>query len=360
MRRYGRWRTALRCPMKHIRPLVLAAAVPLTAGCAVGVVVNGAKQPLVIAEQGDFYVGGRVVASPATSSSGEGDPNPGNVVINQMYVQYQIPAKREYKLPVIMVHGSWHTGKTYGSTPDGREGWGTYFVRKGFATYIVDDVNRGRSSYDMTPMNEVRLGMAPKEKLPPISQRSNESAWKTFRIGPSVGVPHPNTQFPKEAAEQYFAQLTDQYRYPDENTKRVAALVALLDKIGPVILMVHSSSGPVGWEATLARLQLVKGVVSVEPILLNTFKDFKALTPVPVTVIRGDFDPPQVISQAKEFIAGLHSAGGSGTFMHLPGMGITGNSHMLMMERNNLQIADLIINWIDRNVAGVKAGGAGR
>jgi hypothetical protein len=80
------------------------------------------QKPLVIAAQGDFYVGGQIVFSPATSSSGEGDPNPGHVVVDQVYVQYQVPEKGKYRLPLILAHGSWHTGKTYGSTPDGREG----------------------------------------------------------------------------------------------------------------------------------------------------------------------------------------------------------------------------------------------
>jgi len=35
--------------------------------------------------------------------------------------------------------------------------------------------------------------------------------------------------------------------------------------------------------------------------------------------------------------------------MHLPKMGIKGNSHMLMQDRNNLQLADLVLQWIDRH-----------
>jgi pimeloyl-ACP methyl ester carboxylesterase len=312
------------------------------------------RRPLAIAEQGEFYVGGVVVFSPATSSSGEGDPNSGHVVIDQVYVQYQIPARRAYRLPVILVHGSWHTGKTYGSTPDGREGWGTYFVRKGFATYIVDDVNRGRSSYDMTALNLVRLGLAPPDALPPVSQRTKESAWTTFRMGPAPGVPYPTSQFPAGAAEQYFAQLTDQYRAPVESDKRVAGLVALLDEVGPAIVVTHSSTGPIGWRAALARPGLVQGIVSVEPIALSTFTGFAALASVPVAIIRGDFDTPAAVAEARTFVANLRATGGGATFMSLPELGITGNGHMMMMERNNLELADLVIDWIARNVTGVR------
>jgi pimeloyl-ACP methyl ester carboxylesterase len=341
-------------PLVVIAALALGASHPGTAAEAAG---KKARAPLVIAEQGDFYVGGQVVFSPATSSSGENDPNPGHVVIDQMYVQYQVPAARKYRLPVVMVHGSWHTGKTYGSTPDGREGWGTYFVRKGFSTYIVDDPNRGRSSYDMTAMNLVRLGMAPPSALPPILQRTNEAAWTGFRIGPAPGVGHEGGQFPVEAADQYFAQLTDNYRAPEENAKITAALIALLDRIGPAIVMTHSQSGPFGWGAALARPALVKGIVSVEPISLPAFTRFAELARVPVTIIRADFDSATAVTQAQTFVDNLSAAGGRASFIRLPEFGITGNSHMMMLERNNLEIADLVIRWIERNVRGVRSTG---
>lgn len=316
---------------------------------------SGGRRPLVIREQGDFYVGGEIVFSPANSSSGENDPNPGHVVINQMYVQYQIPAKQRYRLPVIMVHGSWHTGKTYGSTPDGREGWGTYFVRRGFGTYIVDDPNRGRSSYDMTNINLVRLGLAPIDSLPRILQRTNEQAWTGFRIGPALGELNPNGQFPLDAADQYFAQLTDNYRGVPENEKITRALIALVDSIGPAVILTHSQSGPFGWLAAIARPDLVKGVLSVEPISSWTPIDFAALARTPIAIVRGDFDTPQAVATAQAFIDSAAAAGGTASLIRLPEVGIRGNSHMMMLERNNLEIADLIIEWIERNVRGVRA-----
>ena len=36
--------------------------------------------------------------------------------------------------------------------------------------------------------------------------------------------------------------------------------------------------------------------------------------------------------------------------MYLPALGIKGNSHMLMQDRNSLDLADLLLNWIDRHV----------
>ena len=311
----------------------------------------GGPGPLAIAEQGDFYVGGRIVTVPATSSSGENDPNPGQVTVDQMYVQYQVPVDRLFALPVVMVHGSWHTGKTYGTTPDGREGWSTYFLRKGFPVYVVDDVNRGRSGYDMARLNEVRLGSKNESDVPPISRRTNEAAWTGFRIGPKPGVVHGGGQFPLESADQYFAQLTYNYRAVVEDQKIVDGLVALLDRIGPAVLLTHSQSGPFEWRTAAARPTFVKGIVAVEPIRVETFADFKGLSRVPVLLVRGDFEEASADAVPQQFVKRLTAAGGHRTFVRLPQAGIRGNSHMMKMERNNVQVAELIIDWIEASVA---------
>src|SRR5207248_7949437 len=80
---------------------------------------------------------------------------PNQITIGQMYVQFQIPARRKPNVPpVIMVHGSTHTGACLESTPDGREGWEPYFVRNGISTYVVDQAGRGRSGFDESVIHE--------------------------------------------------------------------------------------------------------------------------------------------------------------------------------------------------------------
>lgn len=100
-------------------------------------------KPLLLKEQGSFYAGGEIVTIPSRVASGT--PQPGQISINHVYAQYQIPLKQKYRYPVIMVHGGGHTGKTYETTPDGREGWYTSLTRRGFASYVMDDPNRGRA-----------------------------------------------------------------------------------------------------------------------------------------------------------------------------------------------------------------------
>ena len=117
-------------------------------------------KPLVIEDQGSFFIGGvpkvtnyATVPPPNTPAAAANTPN--QITIGQMYVQFQIPARKKPKMPpVIMVHGSSHTGACLESTPDGREGWAPYFVRHGISTYVVDQAGRGRSGFDESVIHE--------------------------------------------------------------------------------------------------------------------------------------------------------------------------------------------------------------
>ena len=114
------------------------------------------KKPLVIEDQGSFFIGGVAKVTPyATVPPPNQTMAPNQITIGQMYVQFQIPAtKKANQPPVIMVHGSSHTAACLESTPDGREGWAPYFVRNGISTYIVDQAGRGRSGFDESVIHE--------------------------------------------------------------------------------------------------------------------------------------------------------------------------------------------------------------
>ena len=118
--------------------------------------------PLHIQDQGSFYIGGvpKVTNYAASATPATNGTAANQIMIGQMYVQFQIPEgwspdqTREGKWPVIMVHGSTHTGACLESTPDGREGWEPYFVRHGFPVYVVDQAGRGRSGFDESMIHE--------------------------------------------------------------------------------------------------------------------------------------------------------------------------------------------------------------
>src|SRR5262245_42352375 len=155
---------------------------------------KAALPPLVLAEQGSFFVNAQTIET--RFPSGNGTPAAGHISSKGMYVQYQIPRDRNVSAyPVVMVHGSSHTAKTYEDTPDGRMGWAEYFVRRGIPTYVVDHAGRARSGFDPTPTNQARL-----EKnagsVPSFALFTNENAWTTFRIGPTAFTAYPTTKFP--------------------------------------------------------------------------------------------------------------------------------------------------------------------
>ena len=131
-----------------MKKVLLVAAAAALAGCA--------QAPIALKDMGSFHVGGRemtVSGKPVkevTFAPGgvpaKVDPN-GIYQVEQMYVQYFIPQNERGTLPLLMWHGGGLTGVTYETTPDGREGWLNYFIKKGWAVYNSDAVERGRAGW---------------------------------------------------------------------------------------------------------------------------------------------------------------------------------------------------------------------
>ncbi len=335
----------------------IIAALLLTTGTGMAASIGG---KLELEDYGSFFVNGRSYKTNHPGSSlVTGRAPPGSITINQMYVQYRIPAGRK-NVPVVMVHGSGHTGMTYETTPDGREGWATYFLRKSFPVYVVDHAGRGRSGFNPTPINAVADKAAEPAALPTLFLGTIERSWPNFRFGPEYPKTFPNVQFPMEAMDQYLAQLVPNAETTLEGGGRntVSALIALLDKIGPAVIMVHSQSGVYGLEVARQRPHLVKALVSVEGGC-ETVSAKDIATPfvkVPFVSVWGDnskgawgVNGDKRREGCVQAVNMINSGGGRATFMLLPEMGIPGNSHMMMMDRNNLQVADMIQKWIMEN-----------
>lgn len=318
---------------------------------------------LVLEREGSFFVNGKPVRSQYPGASlVTGPAAPGVITVNQMYVQYRVPAGAS-AVPLVLVHGSNHTGVTYETTPDGREGWYTYFVRRGYPVYVVDQAGRGRSGFDPTRINEVRDAPGAKPStLPTLLLGTRERAWQNFRLGPTDGKPFPNLQFPVDALDSYLSQLVPNTETALDGGGRntVDALAALLDRIGPAVVMVHSQSGVYGIDLVKQRPKLVRALISIEGGCENlNAADAKAyFTAVPFVSVWGDNSVGakntvngdkrrDACAQASQFI---RAAGGRGSVLMLPDMGMRGNSHMLMMDRNNIEIADVLQKWIADNV----------
>ncbi len=158
---------------------MLAFAVLSAAGVAIA-------DSLVLKSQGSFFVGGRTISTNALTGTSTGflntATNTGSITVDQMYVQYQVPEGGDKHVPVVMVHGCCLSAKSYETTPDGRMGWNEYFLRKGRAVYLPDQVSRARSGFDATIYNEIRLGKRPASDMPAIRTASHEIAWTLFRF----------------------------------------------------------------------------------------------------------------------------------------------------------------------------------
>src|ERR1700694_1553810 len=99
---------------------------------------DGGQASLVIAKQGSFMAGGTVLTG-ANGDTFHGD---------HLYAQYQIPPNTR-RLPLVMWHGGGQFAKTWESTPDGREGYQSIFLRRGWSVYIIDQPRRGRAGRSM-------------------------------------------------------------------------------------------------------------------------------------------------------------------------------------------------------------------
>jgi hypothetical protein len=346
------------CSDGHWRGALAAFSMLLAAGGST--MAGSLGGPLELEDEGSFFVNGETATSSHPGTPGVGPSVPGTITVNQMYVQYRIP-RRVGGPAIVMVHGSGHTGATYETTPDGREGWATYFARKGLPVYVVDHSGRGRSGFNPTVINRARTESNP-ALLPDIPIAPRERAWYFFRIGATYPTAYPGTQFPIEAFEQYTAQLVPnaEATLSGGGANTVRALGALLDKIGPAVVMVHSQSGAYGMDLVRVRAAKVLGLINVEgncaPVKPEEVTGIFAK--VPLLSVWGDYSAGAVGPNGDErrngcvaTVAAIKSAGGTARVLLLPEAGQKGNSHMMMMDKNNLAVADLIIAWIGESVA---------
>ncbi|ANQ25155.1 hypothetical protein BA894_01235 [Vibrio natriegens] len=354
--------------LKHSRNIILASmliSMPTLAQTIDD--INIPEQPLVLKNRGSFMVGGELVKREASQLStifGKPLDFDGHITVNQMYVEFMVPEK-ETGVPVVMLHGATLSGKTYDTTPDGRMGWYEYFVRQGHPVYVPDQVSRGRSGFDPSLYNDVRNGKKPATELPNLFQQSDEVNWTIFRIGSAVGKPFPDTKFPVESLSELSKQAIPDYNAsmpkPNPNFYTMAALGRQLDG---AVLMGHSETGALPIQAALVDPKGAKGLILVEPGLCYskslTDNEVKTLSKIPTLVVFGDhlelvtqmhgFQWKTAYDDCLNFIDRVNKAGGNAQMLYPPSLGIHGNSHMIMQDTNNLQIADLILDWIQNNL----------
>ena len=351
--------------------ILVGAALAAVFGAAVSPTAQALKDvqtpdtPLVLKAQGSFFVGGEKVEQ-TRSEAGDLAPG-GHIAVNQMYVRYMVPQADDGNIPVVMVHGATLTGKSWETTPDGRMGWDEYFVRKGHPVYVPDQVGRGRSGFNQAVFNNVRAGATPPANQPVWLRFSDESVWPNFRFGSTAGQPFSDSQFPVTAVDELAKQGVPDVSFGGVPTPNptLKALADLAGELNGAVLMGHSQSGSFPLESALLNPAAAKALVLVEPgscPARYTPEQIATLAKVPILVVFGDHrDTPTGLptlptwqarfEMCQTLIGRIKSAGGQAEMLAPPERGIRGNSHMIMQDRNNLQIADLILQWIDARVA---------
>lgn len=313
-------------------------------------------QPLHLLSFGSYFAGGRKVTVAGEPSRAirfsaqaalEHDPN-GTYWVEQAYVQHFTPGETAGRRPLVLVHGGCLTGAMWETTPDGRPGWMDRFLRAGFPVHVVDGVERGRAGWCALP------GIWPET---PIA-RSAEEMWTLYRLGAAEGfasrAAFPGQRHPVHVLDKLVQQHVP--RWFSTIPAAVDALVAVLERTGPAVLVSHSNGGLIAFEAAWRRPDLVAGVVSVEP---SGFPDRPApasLAAIPFLFMMGDYldETPlwRGLSGAMATLAGrLRQHGASVTDWRLPALGITGNSHLPMMDDNSDELAARVIAWLDTSVA---------
>ncbi|HEV7768497.1 MAG TPA: alpha/beta fold hydrolase [Thermoanaerobaculia bacterium] len=352
--------------------IALALVAIVSSACVTGA-GTGPSKPLVIQEQGSFAVGGTVMTAPGTfdpirqgAYNPAGPDSAGQTLHgDHAYVSYQVPVNAR-KLPLVFWHGHGQSAKTWETTPDGREGFQTIFLRRRFPVYVLDQPRRGRAARSTQSMN--------------IPATPDEQLWfGIFRLGVWPDF-FPGVQFSRdpEALNQFFRSMVPNTG-PYDVQVNFAAVSSLFTRIGPGILVTHSQSGTLGWR-TAAKSANVRAIVSYEPggdfifpegespsvpFGGRSFKppevpmaELMPLTKIPIVIYYGDNIPESptdtpgpeqwrvFLHVAKSWRDAVNRHGGDVTVVHLPALGIRGNTHFPMSDRNNVQIADHLSQYL--------------
>jgi pimeloyl-ACP methyl ester carboxylesterase len=343
-----------------------------------------------------FFVGGAYAGPPDV-----------RVMQGQMFVETLTPDRVEHPYPLVLIHGAGQTAVNWMTTPDGRQGWAPWFADHRWKVCVVDQPARGRSAWQPGLNGALQpLPVSTIEEL--FTAPENGNRWPQAKL---------HTQWPggvrkghagDPVFDQFYASQVPFLGNPESEALMQAAGAALLDRIGPAILLTHSQAGLFGWLIVDARPELVKAIVALEPAG-PPYKDalFQSGTDRAwgLTSLKLTYDPPVTPDAPLEFEqqtepdapdltpcwfqkgmqrrltnlaeipvlvvsaeASYHAmydhctaryllrAGVPSEFLRLEDHGLRGNGHMMMLESNGLAIAALLDGWLTATVGSTSGG----
>ena len=330
------------------------------------------RQPIVLQQMGSFMVGGTVVTTPGAFNPLSPTPAGQTLSGDHTYVQFEIPQGDVKRNAMLMwgalVKTDWET------TPDGREGFEQLFLRQKWPVYLADGPRSGEAA-------RTTVGAT-------ITPTAGEQGFFIqFRLGLcSAGSPpvqcnlYPGSKFPPgPAALDQFNRWLTQSVGPGSTTLSVSDLLAIVNKIGPTVLVTHSASSLSGYEAAMQNPD-IKGIIGLEltgvpcpsnnpfPPVVGNFGTtactpvdptlFKNLAKIPILLEFGDNIPSHPSTYFGldfwyrehaidlEFKNAINALGGHVTLLELTQKGITGNTHFAFTDLNNAEVAGLIQQYL--------------
>ncbi|KAK1968961.1 alpha/beta-hydrolase [Colletotrichum sublineola] len=338
-----------------------------------------------------FYVGGQ----------GASDPT-GNITIGQLYVEKLTPANKLQPTPLIFIHGGGVSGTTWLNTPDNRRGWASYFLEQGYPVYLVDANSIGRSTANDPANFTMRVGMS--EEVVEMGF----TAVKGYNTYPQSQL---HTQWPGTgmSGDAYFDQFQRSFLpYTTSQASQELAIRAagceLLSLIGAQSYLIsHSLGSKFALVISNDCPQLLAGSINLEPSTIP-FRSYGSglgsspANPWGLTNTPVDYDP--AVSSSAELNASIESVGeetlalrncyrqieparklphiasvpylaltgeasvhitydhciidylkqvgGRPEWIKLGDIGIKGNGHFFALEKNNLEIAEVVHKWIKK------------
>jgi pimeloyl-ACP methyl ester carboxylesterase len=311
-----------------------------------------------------------------------------------MYVEYWMPSQMRHPYPVVIVHGGGGQGLDWLGRADGGPGWVSYLVQEGYAVYLVDRPGHGRS-----PFHPDLHGAFPARAATyaTIERQFTAPEKAPMPYGPEAAL---HTQWPGTGV---MGDPTVDDVIAGQGGSFIGDLAAthahwarlggeLLDRIGPAIIMAHSAGGPSCWLYANARPALVKAIVAVEPggpqfgnlrwgvtaspmVYDPPVNDPAELATVEVTPTEPNRDAYRLLAQPRRLanlvnipitvvtapasyhwpydaatVAFLRQCGCTVEHIELEKRGITGNGHFMMMERNNREVLQPILEFLQNRV----------
>lgn len=305
---------------------------------------------------GIIYCGGEISTFEKSQITGQEVPQ--SHYINHAVVHYLIPKNRTKEYPIVLIPGLCLRASLYLNTPDGRDGWAQMFLNAGYEVYIFEEPTSASASFDYNTFRPERSD----ESL--FISFGQEEAWERWGIGKD-GTPYADSQFPAHSIDEFFKSFTPVYSTNTEifnkenpfNVKEKSrALNALLERIGPAIILDHSASSFTGFETARQRNDLVRAIITVEPVASPVDEQdiLDHFTSIPFLALFGDYYENRGLMRKYESCVEtariIEQHGGIGSVIPLTQRDIFGNSHLMMIDRNNEEIATIILDWLKESV----------